>query len=175
MLRRITAERQFELFPGAMPYVSQADAAAALGITTRMIQYWESQELLHPELPAEGRSRRYTQQDLVELRFVKTLVVDQGYSVPSLREKLATLPAPYYYDPSDCFWDLREGCWKSRGQLAVERMLEVRGELEERACQALERLIPGDLKRAARALLDLVRDALEGKPLRPARRRGKAG
>ncbi len=177
VLKRITAERQFELFPGAMPYVSQGDAARALGqdeagkdITPRIIQYWESQGLLHPELPVEGRSRRYTQQDLVELKFIKTLVVDQGYTVPSLKAKLASLEAPYYYDPADCFWDLPSQSWKSRSDLAVERLSQVREQLENRTIQALERLLPGDLKRAVRAVLDLVRDALEGKALTPARR-----
>lgn len=177
VLKRITAERQFELFPGAMPYVSQADAARALGtdmkgkeITPRIIQYWESQGLLHPELPIEGRSRRYTQQDLVELHFIKVLVEDLGFTVPSLKAKLAKLDSPYYYDPYDCFWDLKEEAWKSRSGLAVERLGQVREQLESRTVQALERLLPGDLKRAVRAVLDLVRDALEGKALVPARR-----
>lgn len=163
-----------------MPYVSQADAARALGtdmkgkeITPRIIQYWEAQGLLHPELPIEGRSRRYTQQDLVELNFIKVLVEDLGFTVPSLKAKLARLEAPYYYDPYDCFWDLKEETWKSRSGLAVERLGEVREQLEERAHQALERLLPGDLKRAVRAVLDLVRDVLEGKALRPARRSSK--
>lgn len=159
-----------------MLYVSQGDAARALGrdeagkdITPRIIQYWESQGLLHPELPVEGRSRRYTQQDLVELKFIKTLVVDQGYTVPSLKAKLANLEAPYYYDPADCFWDLSSQSWKSRSDLAVERLSQVREQLESRTVQALERLLPGDLKRAVRAVLDLVRDALEGKALAPRR------
>ncbi len=181
VLKRITAERQFELFPGAMPYVSQADAARALGvdmkgkeITPRIIQYWESQGLLHPELPIEGRSRRYTQQDLVELNFIKVLVEDLGFTVPSLKAKLAKLEAPYYYDPHDCFWDLREETWKSRSGLAVERLGQVREQLENRTIQALERLLPGDLKRAVRAVLDLVRDALEGKALTGPTRRAPA-
>lgn len=164
-----------DLFDGAVLYLSQADAAKALGITTRMIQYWESQGLLNPELPAEGRSRKYTTYDLVELRFVKGMVVDQGYSVPALKEKLATLQAPYYYDPQEAFWDLRDGRWKARGELAAERLGEVRQELLPVAVEALERLLPGELERAARSLLDLVRGALEGRTTKTTRRKRRRG
>lgn len=176
MLKRLPQDRQLDLFDGAVLYLSQADAARALGITTRMIQYWESQGLLNPELPSEGRSRKYTTYDLVELRFVKGMVVDQGYSVPALKEKLEALQPPYYYDPQDAFWDLRDGRWKSRGELASERLGEVRQELLPLAVAALERLLPGELERAARSLLDLVRGGLEGRAPKVSgrkRRRGK--
>ncbi len=113
-----------------MLYVSQADAAKLFGITTRMIQYWETQGLLNPELPIEGRSRKYTNFDLVEMRFIKTMVVDHGYTVPSLREKLSSLQAPYYYDPEDAFYDLRDNTWKSRSIFAAEKLALVRSELE---------------------------------------------
>lgn len=155
-----------------MLYVSQADAAEALGLKVRQIQYWEAQGLLHPELPAEGRNRKYTRRDLVELRFIKTLVEDCGYSVPSLKEKLNLLQAPYDYDPLEIFWDQRDGRWKSRGMLAVELFNSLRVRLEPLAAEALERLLPGDLKRAITALLDLVREGLEGRlETRPRRRR----
>lgn len=163
MLRRIPQKKQLDLFEGAVLYVSQADAARVFGVTTRMIQYWEAQGLLNPELPAEGRSRKYTNFDLVELRFIKTLLVDQGYTVPALKEKLATLQAPYYYDPEDAFWDLKDKTWKSRGQFAAEQLAGVRAELEPAAGEALERLLPGEPQPIARALLDMVREFLEGK------------
>lgn len=163
MLRRIPQKKQLDLFEGAVLYVSQADAARVFGVTTRMIQYWEAQGLLNPELPAEGRSRRYTNFDLVELRFIKTLVVDQGYSVPALKEKLEKLQPPYYYDPEDAFWDLRDKSWKSRANFAVEQLAGVRQELEPAAGEALVQLLPGDPRVAARSLLDMVREFMEGK------------
>ena len=76
MLRRIPQKKQLDLFEGAVLYVSQADAARVFGVTTRMIQYWEAQGLLNPELPAEGRSRRYTNFDLVELDLSHPPVAD---------------------------------------------------------------------------------------------------
>ena len=163
MIRRIPQKRQLDLFEGAVLYVSQSDAARVFGITTRMIQYWETQGLLNPELPVEGRSRKYTNFDLVEMRFVKTLVVDQGYSVPSLKEKLEQLQAPYYYDPEDAFWDLKDGNWKSRASFAVEQLAEIRAELEPKAAKALASLLPAEPEEVAKSLLNLVRDSLEGK------------
>lgn len=171
MLRRIPQKKQLDLFEGAVLYVSQADAARVFGVTTRMIQYWEAQGLLNPELPAEGRSRRYTNFDLVELRFIKTLVVDQGYSVPALKEKLERLQAPYYYDPEDAFWDLRDKRWKSRADFAMEQLAGVRSELEPAAGDALRQLLPADPHLAVRSLLDMVRDFMEGKVT--ARKRGR--
>jgi DNA-binding transcriptional MerR regulator len=163
VLRRIPQKRQLDLFEGAVLYVTQSDAARLFGITTRMIQYWEQQDLLNPELPVEGRSRKYTNFDLVEMRFIKTLVVDQGYTVPSLKEKLANLQAPYYYDPEDAFWDLRDQQWKSRTGFAVEQLAEVRDELEDKTAKALATLLPGEPDEIAKSVLNLVREYLEGK------------
>lgn len=118
---------------------------------------------MNPELPVEGRSRKYTNFDLVEMRFIKTLVVDQGYTVPALKEKLATLQSPYYYDPEDAFWDLRDNQWKSRSTFAVEKLAEVREELEGNAARALETLLPSEPENVAKAVLNLVREYLEGK------------
>ncbi|MFA5506416.1 MAG: helix-turn-helix domain-containing protein [Vulcanimicrobiota bacterium] len=163
MLRRLPQKRQLDLFEGAVLYLTQADAARLFGITTRMIQYWEQQGLLNPELPVEGRSRKYTNFDLVEMRFIKTLVVDLGYTVPALKEKLALLQAPYYYDPEDAFWDLKDNQWKSRTVFAVEKLAEVREELESTTARALESLLPGEPEEVAKSVLNLVREFLEGK------------
>lgn len=173
MPRRIRLDTQLEFFQKALLYLSQSDAAKALGVTKRMIQYWESQELIHPELPLEGRNRRYTPRDLVELRFIKSLVVDQGFHVPVLREKLRKLEAPYDYDPLDVFWDPRDEEWKSRSQLAGEQLQSLRPTLDQQAAQALQTLTPLEADTASRFLLDYLRDLLLDKPARkPARRRG---
>jgi DNA-binding transcriptional MerR regulator len=169
VLRRLPQKRQLDLFEGAVLYVTQSDAARLFGITTRMIQYWEQQGLLNPELPVEGRSRKYTNFDLVEMRFIKTLVVDQGYTVPSLKEKLATLQTPYYYDPEDAFWDLRDQQWKSRTGFAVEQLAEIRAELEDTTAKALATLLPGEPDEVAKSVLNLVREYLEGRAGKKAR------
>lgn len=164
MLRRIPQDTQLEFFQKALLYLSQSDAAKALGVTVRMIQYWESQGLIHPELPLEGRSRRYTPRDLVELRFIRSLVVDQGFQVPALAEKLKSLEAPYDYDPLEVFWDPRDQQWKSRAQLAGEHLQNLRPQLDERAGAAIRKLHPLDPAEAARFFLDYMRDLLLERP-----------
>lgn len=149
-----------EFFQKTLLYLSQSDAAKALGVTVRMIQYWESQGLIHPELPLEGRSRRYTPRDLVELHFIRSLVVEQGFQVPALAEKLRGLEAPYDYDPLEVFWDPRDRYWKSRQQLAGEHLQQLRPQLDDKAGAALRKLHPLDPTEASRILLDFIRDLL---------------
>lgn len=163
MLKRIPQKAQLDLFESAVLYISQADAARLFGVSCRMIQYWEAQGLLNPELPPEGRSRKYTSFDLVELKFIKTMLVDQGYTVPALKEKLESLKSPYYYDPEDAFWDLRDKAWKSRTGFATEELHAARDDLQLAIADVIERLLPGDLEQAARTLLDLVSQAIEGR------------
>ena len=163
VIPRVLPDTQLELFPGAILYLSQTDAAQALGVSTRMIQYWESQGLLHPEHPQEGRSRRYTSRDLVEMAFVKTMVEDLGFTVPALKEKLQHLPAPYYYDGRDLFWDMRSGSWKSRAMLAAEQVAEQQLRLAPALAEWLARTGGGTEEQTAMALLGLVRDGLAGK------------
>ncbi len=170
VVRRIPQDTQLDFFQKTLLYLSQSDAARALGVTVRMIQYWESQGLIHPELPLEGRSRRYTPRDLVELRFIRSLVVDQGFQVPALAEKLKSLEAPYDYDPLEVFWDPRDLAWKSRAQLAGEHLQKLRPLLDERAGAALRKLHPLDPSESARFLLDYMRDLLLE---RPRKRRAK--
>jgi DNA-binding transcriptional MerR regulator len=167
--RRISQTRQLDFFQQTPLYLSQSDAARALGLTVRVIQYWESQGLLHPELPSTGRARRYTERDLVELHFIKSLVIDQGFQVVALAEKLRQLEAPYDYDPLDIFWDPRDLCWKSRRELAAEVLTASRPGLDEVAGQALDTLSPLESAGAARFLLDFLRDWLLDR--RPRKRR----
>ncbi len=163
VIPRVRPDAQLELFEGMVLYLSQADAAKALEVSTRMIQYWESQGLLHPEYPQEGRSRRYTRLDLVEMAFVRAMVEDQGFSVPSLREKLRNLPAPYYYDPADLFWDLRSKSWKSRTMLAVEQLSAVQPRLAPAMAELLEQMEESTPDGKAAGLLGLIRDGLSGR------------
>ena len=163
VIPRLLPDTQLELFPGTVLYLSQADAAEALGVSTRVIQYWETQGLLHPEYPQEGRSRRYTSRDLVEMACIKALVIDQGFTVPALKEKLRHLPAPYYYDGRDLFWDLRSGSWKSRAMLAAEQVAEKQASLAPAVAEMLRRTAGGGVEGTALGLLGLLRDGLAGR------------
>ncbi|MDQ7822752.1 MAG: MerR family transcriptional regulator [Candidatus Eremiobacteraeota bacterium] len=167
MPRKIVTGSQLPLFPEDLFYVSQSDAAKHLGITTRLINYWESQELLHPELQRKSgtKARKYTPNDMVELRFIKGMVVDQGYAIPSLKEKLEFLEAPYYYNPEDMFWDLKEKQWKSRDQIAAAVVKKSEKKLRELFARLAERFeVPGgEREEFLLSLFEAVKSAL-GKP-----------
>lgn len=107
---------QLEFFPSY--YMSQADAARSLGISVRLIQYWEAAGLLHPELAQSGRNRRYSPRDVQELSFIKAHLVDMGYSLPSLKRMLSKLAAPYAYDPNQLYWHPGRQCWTCDVQTA---------------------------------------------------------
>ena len=155
-------ETQLELFHKALWYISQSDAAQTLGVTTRMIQYWETQGLLHPELPTSGRNRRYTKRDLVEMRFIKALLVDQGYTVPALKEKLASLQAPYDYDPAEVFWDPTRQVWATPRQLSADVVEGLRPALDYHLREALKGLRKMTPETALTSLLELLQDVLLG-------------
>ena len=160
--RRVRQATQLDLFEKALWYISQGDAARALGVTTRMIQYWEVQGLLHPELAAEGRHRRYTKRDLVEMRFIKALLVDQGYSVPALLEKLPSLQAPYDYDPKEVFWDPSRQAWTTSRQAAADLLESLRPGLDHHLQEALKGLRKMTPETATTALLEMLQDVLLG-------------
>ena len=122
MIKRVLPEQQIDLFDKPVLYLSQADVADYLGVTVRMIQYWESNGLLHPERPQSGRQRRYTKNDVVEMQFIKAMIVDQGYTIPALKEKLTSLQPPYYYDAAEMHWDITEKAWKTNADLAVREI-----------------------------------------------------
>jgi DNA-binding transcriptional MerR regulator len=164
MPRKIISGSQLPLFPEDLFYVSQKDAAAHLEVSTRTINYWESMELLHPELMKHksGKGRKYTPNDMIELKFIKGMVVDQGYAIPSLKEKLAKLPSPYYYDPNDLFWDIREEQWKTRDSLASHVIKKQEKKIKDGFARLYEKFdLPGDSSKKEQflsALMEILRN-----------------
>lgn len=163
VIPRALPDEQMELFSGTPLYMTQSDVATFLNISVRVIQYWENQELLHPELNHKGRIRRYTKRDLAEIIFIKTMVEDHGYSVPWLKEKLAKLKAPYYYDAKALFWDAEDEEWKTRQGIAIDAVNAVKEPFALFMKQVLENVPGNNDKKAAAALLGLVRDLIRGK------------
>ncbi|MGV8123145.1 MAG: MerR family transcriptional regulator [Candidatus Xenobiia bacterium LiM19] len=167
MARKVITGSQLPLFPDDIFYVSQRDAAIHLNINTRIINYWETQELLHPELarPKGGKGRKYTPNDMVELRFIKGMIVDQGYTIPALKEKLEKLESPYYYNPEDLFWDLRDKQWKTREGIAQVAVRKSEKKLKEALSHLYEKLeLPVDKKKKeefVHTLLEIIRTSLE--------------
>ncbi|MDO5295971.1 MAG: MerR family transcriptional regulator [bacterium] len=164
MIKRALPEQQIDLFDKPVLYLSQADVAEYLGVTVRMIQYWESNDLLHPERPQVGRQRRYTKNDLVEMQFIKAMIVDQGYTIPALKDKLALLQPPYYYNAAEMHWDITEKTWKSNAELAIREISSKKKLLAEVLANAfLDAGTTIDEHKLALAVLRAIDSGLKGR------------
>jgi DNA-binding transcriptional MerR regulator len=67
---------------------SGTQAAKVVGITYRQLDYWARTDLIRPSISdatGSGSRRRYSYQDLLELRVIKTLL-DAGIKLESVRE-----------------------------------------------------------------------------------------
>ena len=67
---------------------SGRQTAEVVGISYRQLDYWARTDLIRPSLTdasGSGSRRRYSYQDLLELRVVKTLI-DAGIKLESVRE-----------------------------------------------------------------------------------------
>ena len=72
---------------------SGRQTAEVVGISYRQLDYWARTDLIRPSLTdasGSGSRRRYSYQDLLELRVVKTLI-DAGIRLESVREVFAYL------------------------------------------------------------------------------------
>ncbi len=72
---------------------SGTQAAKVVGITYRQLDYWARTDLIRPSLSdaaGSGSRRRYSYNDLLELRVIKTLL-DAGIKLESVREVFSYL------------------------------------------------------------------------------------
>ena len=72
---------------------SGRQTADVVGISYRQLDYWARTDLIRPSLTdasGSGSRRRYSYQDLLELRVIKTLI-DAGIKLESVREVFAYL------------------------------------------------------------------------------------
>lgn len=70
-----------------MLYLDANDTIEEVGITRRQLKYWEDKDLLKPELGKGGG--RYTEKDLVQLRMIKRLIVDEHFPLEFTRRLLS--------------------------------------------------------------------------------------
>jgi MerR family transcriptional regulator, repressor of the yfmOP operon len=64
------------------------EVAAALGLTTRTIRYYEEIGLLRPAARSGGDYRLYDEDDVERLRFIKDLRDDAGFSLAEISRML---------------------------------------------------------------------------------------
>lgn len=102
-------------------FISQQDLAINLQTTPRMLLYWENLGLIKPstEKKTRGKGRKYSKEDVLEIKFVKALL-DDGYTANAVKEKLKKLSPPYTLDAEEIFWDRKENNWKTRKQIFKE-------------------------------------------------------
>lgn len=83
------------------PLLRIGAAAAAAGVTTRTLRYYEQRGLLQPSAYTEGGERRYTQGDVARLRRVRELADLLGADLEGIRrvldaeDRLAAIRAEY--------------------------------------------------------------------------------
>jgi DNA-binding transcriptional MerR regulator len=70
------------------PLLKIQEVAAALGLTTRTIRYYEEIGLLEPAARSEGAYRLYDEDDLERLAFIKGLRDDAGFSLSEIGQLL---------------------------------------------------------------------------------------
>src|SRR5829696_7325927 len=70
------------------PLLRIQEVAAALGLTTRTIRYYEEIGLLEPAARSEGDYRLYDADDLDRLRFIRSLRDDAGFSLAQISQLL---------------------------------------------------------------------------------------
>src|SRR5437773_1955472 len=72
----------------AGPLLRIQEVAAALGLTTRTIRYYEEVGLLEPAGRSGGDYRQYDADDIERLRFIKGLRDDAGFSLAEIGQLL---------------------------------------------------------------------------------------
>ena len=70
------------------PLLRIQEVAAALGLTTRSIRYYEEIGLLEPAARSEGAYRLFDEDDVERLRFIKGLRDDAGFSLAEIGQLL---------------------------------------------------------------------------------------
>ena len=151
-----------EFLSKAPIYLSQGEAAEFMHVSVRNLQYWESVGLLHREGRNNGRGARYTRWDLIEINFIRSLICECGFTVNSLKDKLALLESPYYYDPDDIIWDNCAHCWCSHSDIACQELSRVKHAFMPYVCQIFESIAQKDEREVTREIINILRSLVRG-------------
>ncbi|HBM97358.1 TPA: hypothetical protein DD394_07730 [bacterium UBP9_UBA11836] len=162
MIKKISDVRQMEFLAKAPIYLSQGEAAEFMQVSVRNLQYWESVGLLHREGRHNGRGARYTRWDLIEINFIRSLICECGFTVNSLKAKLALLESPYYYDPDDIIWDNYARCWCSRSDIACQELNRIKHVFVSYVRQVFESIAKEDEREATQEIISILRSLVRG-------------
>lgn len=102
------------------------EAAAASGVSAKMIRHYESVDLLPPAARAASGYRQYTSKDVHTLLFIRR-ARDSGFSIEQIRDLLS-------------LWQNRERSSRQVNEVAQKHLTELQAKLEEiQAMQAVVR------------------------------------
>lgn len=105
-------------------FYTQKEAAEVLGITPRMLIYWEKQLLPGVRKRKGGRHRIYTDDDLKILRLC-FLLLEQGWDSKAVREKLQLMKKKKIRRINDLYWDINEKSWVTKDEIIARQMRSV--------------------------------------------------
>jgi DNA-binding transcriptional MerR regulator len=112
-------------------------AAAAAGVTTRTLRYYEQRGLLQPSGYTDGGERRYTDDDVARLKRVRDLADLLGADLEEIRrvldaeDRLAEIRAEYH----------RPGQSARRQLELLDEAEQVNGRMQETVAGRLRRLL----------------------------------
>ncbi len=113
-------------------------AAKLLDVHPRTLRIYEAEGLIHPQ--QKGSRRLYSLNDIKQVSCLRSMIHDQGISIPGLKRLLALAPC---WEIAECPAEVHETCG-SRIDNAVARSLRVAGDEEaEKKAKAADRAKKG--------------------------------
>lgn len=117
-----------------MPIYPIGVAAKLLDVHPRTLRIYESEGLVHPE--HRGSRRLYSLNDVKWVQCLRSMIHDQGISIPGLKRLLKLAPC---WEIAECPADVCEEC-EARVDRASARSIRVAGdEVAEKKAKAAER------------------------------------
>jgi MerR family transcriptional regulator, heat shock protein HspR len=113
------------------PVYSIGVAAQLLNVHPRTLRIYENEGLVKPS--RKGRRRYFSQNDITWINCVRSMIHEEGISIPGIRKLLRFAPC---WEITDCSREICESCTASI-DVAVPRTLRLAGdqEAEKRAKQ----------------------------------------
>lgn len=133
-----------------MPIYPIGVAAKLLGVHPRTLRIYEAEGLIHPS--HHGKRRMFSDNDIKWISCLRSMIHDQGISIPGLKRLLALAPC---WEVAECPQDVCEGCQASVDMAAPRSIREAGNPEADKVAKAQERAAKqksgGDKKRAGRS------------------------
>ncbi len=123
------ARKKVEVKPlrSDLPIYPIGVAAKLLGVHPRTLRIYEAEGLVKPTQQS-GARRLYSPNDIQWVECLRSIIHDQGISIPGLKKLLTLVPC---WDVAECSKDVHESC-EAKVDWAVPRTLHRVGDEEDR-------------------------------------------